>query len=215
MVVMVDFAVPADQFALGRLFETFPAVAIELERVIPLDSGVLPLIWVSDVDVGSFERELRTDPMVRDVKRLTEAEGRTLLEIDWSPEVDGLVQPMVRNHADLLRGRGGPETWEFRVQFQSRDRLAAFRDDCLEHGVHLDVRRIHDPELPTGEQRLSDAQRAALQTSYEEGYWNVPRETDLGTLGDLMDISDTAASQRLRRGVRTLIEEYVVSEVDE
>lgn len=169
---------------------------------------------VSNVEPEAFEQEIRTYPLVQDVKRLTQADERYLFEIDWDPAVDSLVQPMIQNGADLLRGKGGPEEWEFRVQFSSRDQLVAFRDACLEDDIHLDLRRMYNAQVPTETQRLSDAQIDALLRSYEEGYWNVPRETDLGTLGEMLGISDTAVSQRLRRGVNTLIEEYVVPNVE-
>lgn len=213
MVVIADLQVPAEQFALGRLFERFPDVRVELERVIPVGSSVIPLVWVSGVALGEFERELRGDPLVQDVKLLTEAGERTLFEIDWDPDVDGIVQPMVRNDADLLRGEGSPETWEFRVQFESRDRLVAFRDDCLEHGVRLDLRRLYDPSEESERGVLTDAQREALLVAYDEGYWRVPRRTTLTGLGDALGISDTAVSQRLRRGVNALVEEYLLGQL--
>lgn len=214
MVVIIDFEVPTEQFALGRLFQKSPDVEVGLERVVPISSSVIPLIWVSGVDPEAFERELRTDPLVHDVRLLTKAGERALYRIDWDGSVDGLVQPMVENDADLLRGEGSPDTWEFRVQFPDRDQLVAFREDCLEHGVRIDLLRVYNPGLPTESGRLTDAQVDALVAAYENGYWQVPRETNLARLGEMMGISDTAVSQRLRRGTNTLVEEYVLPEVD-
>jgi len=212
MAVIVDFEVPADHFALGRLFGAFPDIEVELERMIPVDSGVVPLLWVSRVEVAAVERELRDDPLVEDVTVLTRTEERSLIEVEWNPAVDGIVQPMMRNGVDLLRGSGDAEAWTFHARFLSRDQLASFRDDCLDHGVGIDLLRIYDPRSPTENRGLSEAQVDALLLSHEAGYWSIPRETDLVTLGERLGISDTAVSQRLRRGVDTLIREYVVPE---
>jgi hypothetical protein len=52
---------------------------------------------------------------------------------------------------------------------------------------------------------LTDRQREALRVALETGYFSVPRETSLEDLAKRLDVSDTAASQRLRRGVENLI----------
>ncbi len=46
MIVITDIAVPADQFALGALFETFPDIRRELEHIVLPRAGVVPLYWV-------------------------------------------------------------------------------------------------------------------------------------------------------------------------
>ncbi|MDX1746536.1 MAG: helix-turn-helix domain-containing protein [Halobacteriales archaeon] len=214
MVVIVDFSVPAEQFALGRLFEVFPDIQIELERVIPVESGVIPLLWISEAEPGKVTEEIRGDPIVDDVKVLTRADERSLLQIDWDPNVNSLIGPLIRNEADLLRGEGDPDTWTFRAQFRDRDHLVTFRDACLENDVRLDVNRLYNPRMPTETDMLSEAQTDALLMSYERGYWDIPRGTGLRTLGESLGVSDTAVSQRLRRGVKTLIEMHVLPEED-
>lgn len=214
MVVIADFEVPADQFPLGRLFEAFPGIEIELERVIPISSRVIPLLWVSGVDPEEVEHELRAGSLVEDVALLTHADDRCLFQVDWSPDINGLIQSMVEADADLLRGEGGPEIWEFRVQFRTREHLVAFREACLDHDLRLELTRLYNPQLPAKNQLLTDAQLDALLLSYDNGYWDVPRETTLIDLGETIGISDTATSQRMRRAVKTLIEEYVLPEAD-
>lgn len=214
MVAIIDFEVPAQQFALGRLCEVFPDINIELERVIPLGSSVIPLLWVSGVDLDEFEREVRSDPIVQDVNDLIQANERWLFKIDWAPEVDGLLDPMIANEADVLRAKGGPEAWEFRTQFENRSRLASFYDDCLTHDVHIEILRIYNPEFPAENSALTDLQADALQMSYDAGYWDVPRKVNLVELAEQMEISDTALSQRLRRGVKTIIGERIDNNVE-
>jgi predicted DNA binding protein len=52
---------------------------------------------------------------------------------------------------------------------------------------------------------LTDRQRDLLETALRAGYFEVPRETDLGTLSEEFDISEQALSERLRRGVSSVL----------
>lgn len=37
--------IPADVFPLGRVLDEYPDVEIELERLVPLSEGIIPLFW--------------------------------------------------------------------------------------------------------------------------------------------------------------------------
>jgi hypothetical protein len=63
---------------LGQLFEPFPDIEIEVERIIPTESSVMPLFWVTGADPTAVEEVLRSGPIVEDVKMLTNADERTL-----------------------------------------------------------------------------------------------------------------------------------------
>lgn len=52
---------------------------------------------------------------------------------------------------------------------------------------------------------LTPTQRRTLELAVESGYYQQPRKTDLGSLGDRLDISKSAASQRLRGAERKLV----------
>jgi predicted DNA binding protein len=41
--------------------------------------------------------------------------------------------------------------------------------------------------------------------AFERGHFPVPRETSLADLGEEIGVSDTAVSERLRRGIATLL----------
>lgn len=53
---------------------------------------------------------------------------------------------------------------------------------------------------------LPDAQRQALVVAYETGYFDVPQESALRDIAGRLNVSEQEASERLRRGLRTLIE---------
>jgi predicted DNA binding protein len=52
---------------------------------------------------------------------------------------------------------------------------------------------------------LTEKQRETLEFALTEGYYERPREVDLGTLADELDISKSAVSQRLRTAETKLI----------
>jgi predicted DNA binding protein len=207
MVVITDITVPADQFALGQLFDEYPDIAIELERLVPLDGGTIPLFWVEGENPADVEATIREDPLSEDVKVLTEMEERYLFEVLWSAEIDALISPLRQSRAEVLRAEGGTETWEFRLQFRDRADLAEFRDACQANDVQIDLKALYNPTLPAedDEDELTPEQYDILATAYSNGYWNVPRGVELGEIADLIGISPNAASQRMRRGLKTVV----------
>ncbi|WP_192498432.1 helix-turn-helix domain-containing protein [Halorussus halophilus] len=212
MVVILDVSIPADQFALGRVFEDQPDVEVELEKVVPLGKGIMPLFWISGADPEQIEASLRDDPLTNDVTILAEEGDRTLYQLDWAPEINSIIQPLVQTDGRVLEAEGNAEEWEFRLRFHDRDRVAAFRQECRDHSLDVEILRLYNPEFPHENGILTDEQTEAILTAYEEGYWEVPRDTTLSELATELDISDNSVSQRIRRGISTLVRETLVTD---
>jgi predicted DNA binding protein len=64
---------------------------------------------------------------------------------------------------------------------------------------------------------LSDTERRTLETAVSEGYFETPREADLGALASEFDVSKPAVSKTLRRGQRKTMSRIVetLEELDE
>lgn len=206
---ITDISVPAPAFRLGQLLEEYPNIEIELERIVPLRDSIIPYFWVEDGDEEAIEATLREDPLTETVHKLTEAEERILFEMRWSPEIDGLIQPLIEYNAEILRAEGTATEWEFRLQFAEHDDLTAFRKAAKANGVPITLRRIYNPALPTEEGPLTPEQQDALITAQDQGYFEVPRQITQQELSDFIGISDQALSQRLRRGTSRLITEII------
>ncbi|MFD1511934.1 helix-turn-helix domain-containing protein [Halomarina rubra] len=209
MVVITDITIPADQFALGELFEEYPDIDIELERLVPLREGVIPLFWVEVASPEAVETTLLADPMTLEVTLLTDMDGRHLFNVVWDAAIDSLVQPLIESNAEVLRAEGGADYWEFRLQFESRDQLADFRRRCQENDVQIQLDALYNPALPdqdTDGSGLTDEQYDLIATAYDNGYFEVPRGIELGEVATLIGISSNAASQRMRRGLSTIVE---------
>ncbi|SIR97293.1 Predicted DNA binding protein, contains HTH domain [Haladaptatus litoreus] len=212
MIVIADVSIPADAFPLGRILEEYPEMEIELERIVPLHDAVIPLFWVSDGDTEAIEATLKEDPLTKSVRPLTQTDSRVLYEVEWSPEVNGVVQSLFDSDARLLEAEGTVDVWDFRLQFRTRSDLDRFREACEENGIPVTLRRLYNPALPEENGQLSARQYEALVSAYKGGYFEVPRGTSMSTLAAEFEISDSAVSQRLRRGTAALIAETLLPE---
>jgi predicted DNA binding protein len=210
MIPIVDITVPADSFELGRLLEELPGVHVELERIAPLRNSLLPLFWVSNVDEDRVIAILEESPLTDEVRYLTGDGERKLFEVRWSLEVNGLVQAMRDTDARLLGGESVGKGWDFRLQFPKHDKLDVFRDQCDENGIPIVLRRIYHPRYPRDGNPMTAAQQEAVLAAYEQGYFEVPRKVSMNELAAAFEISDSAYSQRLRRGLSTLIYETMI-----
>lgn len=212
MIVIADVSIPAEQFPLGRVLDAYPDVELELERLVPLREAIIPLFWVTNGDAAGMERTLHEDPVTESVTRLTEAGDRTLYEVEWSPEVDGLVQALLDTDARLLAAEGTARVWDFRIQFNTRADLGRFREACNASDISLTLRRLFNPALPEQTGGLSEQQYEALVTAYRAGYFEVPRGTKMGDIASEFGVSDSALSQRIRRGISALVETTLMPE---
>ncbi|WP_264556470.1 hypothetical protein [Halocatena marina] len=59
--VIIDIAVPADQFALGQLLDEYPEIVIELEWLVSLREGIIPRFWVDDATAEEIKATIEED----------------------------------------------------------------------------------------------------------------------------------------------------------
>ena len=211
MTVIADITVPADAFPLGRVLEDVPDVEIELERIVPLQEAIIPLFWISGGETAEIEAILRDHHGTETIEELTSAEERTLFEVHWTPEINGLIQALIDTRAKILEATGTADSWDFRLRFSAHEDLSAFNMALTEDGIHVTLRHIYNPTLPE-ESSLSPEQRDALLTAHRQGYFEVPRRTTLTELADTVEISDSALSQRIRRATDTLVEQTLLTD---
>jgi predicted DNA binding protein len=106
----------------------------------------------------------------------------------------------------VLDAVGEDGRWLLTVRFETRDDLGAFYRACDDHGIPVELRSVGDPEPPDGAPAcLTDAQHHALSTAFAMGYFEVPRRATLDDIAAELGVSDSAVSQRLRRGVSALL----------
>lgn len=214
MTVIADISIPARSFAIGRVFDEFSDVEITLERIVPLQDRVNPLFWISNADRHPIEAKLRDHTDVEAVEVLTVADGKSLFEVAIDADDTGLVQALTEARANILEARGTADHWDFRLRFRSHDDLSSFNVALTDRGVPVTLRHLYNPSEPDDTSAISLEQRETLLLAYDHGYFEVPRRTTLAELADEVDVSDTALSQRMRRGVASLVEHSLLSDED-
>ena len=201
--VIIDVAVPAADFCLGRTLQDADADRIELERIIPTTEAFVPFVRVYNADFGAVETSLENDPDIRAVTLLDEYDDSALFRTEWGPDIDGLFGTINEHNGAILEavGRDGSDRWEFKLRFPESTNLSAFVADCTDKGVSVDLQRKYNPDdTDLDTMGLTPTQRETLRMAFEGGYFSIPRRTNLTELAAQLDISDQAASERLRRG---------------
>lgn len=212
--VIAHITVPTDSFALGQILEEYPNVTIRLERIVPLQSEIIPLFWVSGSDEADIKTALEEHPETNVVQSLTTAGDEELFEVRWQPDINGLIGAMIEMDARLLAAEGSVDNWEFQLRFPSQSDLSAFNQAVTNAGIPVTLRRLYNPTHPEqNTSSLSDKQRAVIEQAYRQGYFNVPRDSTAAELADSLEISASAYSQRLRRGLSTLVAQTLMNDM--
>lgn len=209
MSVIATFSIPADDFTLGRMISGNSEARVRFERLIPIGDSFIPYLWADDDSVQTIEDNLRNEPDITAVEVVDKANDRALVRVEWAEEADGLREALAETDANILEGLGVHDSWRFQLRFDDHERLSEFYRSCAAKGISLDVEAVHDPDInrPLGIiEDLTDAQIDSLEIALKEGYFDVPRRINLVELAEQIGISDSALSQRLRRGVATVLD---------
>lgn len=212
MTVIADITIPSEEFELGRVFEEHPDITIDLERIVPLGDAVIPLFWITSGNADAIESTLLDSPHVEIVRNLTDAGERVLFEVRWNLDIDGIIQPMIDTNARVLEATGNAEEWEFRIRFAEQDDLNELNQAATNKGIPVTLRHLYNPVPPEEQSPMSDEQREAITEAYRRGYFDVPRDVTAADLAEEFEVSDSAVSQRLRRGLSTLVRETMIPE---
>ncbi|MFB6079883.1 MAG: helix-turn-helix domain-containing protein [Haloferacaceae archaeon] len=205
-------SVPAREFTLGSALSSLGGLRVRLERVVPVGGEVIPYVWVYDEHIGDVEAALRDETDVGSFAVVDSVHGESLIRVEWMDSFDGILSTIVETQAAILDGVGEADGWRFQLRFPDNDALAAFYRRCVDDEVPVDVESVHGWETSGGPDTtsdLTDLQHETLRVALERGYFDVPRKVTLTELAAEMDVSDTAVSQRLRRGIDTVLEEVL------
>lgn len=212
MATVMEFASPADEFPLGTVFENLPGVTVELERLIPDESLVIPYFWVRGARAPDIEAAFEAHRGVVSVRLIDDVDGEYLMRAEWNDDYYGVLNALAHANIVVLSGVGTKEGWKFEVRGEDRERIAEFRGDCQAHDIPIEISAVHSLLPVRGDgYELTDTQREALVLAYEMGYFDSPRAVSLAGVAAELDISQQSLSSRLRRGHRRLIERTLAS----
>lgn len=206
MATVLEFTSPAEEFPLGSIFENLPGATVELERLIPHETLIIPYFWVRDVKTEDIEAAFDPHAGVTDIRLVDSVEDEYLMRAEWEQEYFGVLSALARANVVLLTGIGTKDEWVFEVRGESQESIAAFRDYCQENDIPIEITAIHAMLPIQGEgYELTETQREALVLAYERGYFETPPEAHLDEIAAELGITQQSLSSRLRRGHRRLI----------
>jgi predicted DNA binding protein len=203
MSVIVEFTLSTDEFVFGSALATVEDMTIELEAIVPTGSKVMPYFWATGEDFESFERHVLSDPDIEAITQLDRIDDTALYRAEWSHDQNTLLGKLAEIEAVVLEAMTMKEGGHFRVRFPTHDLLGKFYNFCTEQDISIEIRRVYTLTEISRAGRIFDLtpeQREAIVLAVQRGYFKVPRETTLSAIADELDISQQAASERVRRG---------------
>lgn len=205
--VVVRATIAAERFVLDETLRAVRTAEFEAERIV--ESGgetTLPLLWAFGAPQEELTAALDADPDVVTASPVASFEDRRLYRVEWEADVRHLLRMLTHGRATMLDLTGGDRRWTFRLISPSRAAFATTKAFCEAHNLPFRVESIREFEgVPAGRYGLTPEQYEVLSAACECGYFRVPRECTLDELGERLDLSHQAVSERLRRGHRTLV----------
>jgi len=171
--------------------------------------------WLEDGYAGAFESGLAEDRTVTDATHVVDTPQGHQYEVTCREGVAGteLYDIVVETDGIFVSGRRRVDYWDVTLRFPDRDAFSSFQTACARTDVEPRIQAIHDQEgTPQATQYdISDPQREILLLAAREGYFDVPRRVSLADLAGELDVSSQAASERLRRGLDSLVERALLT----
>jgi len=206
MATVMEFTSPVAEFPLGSVFENLPGVTVELERLIPHETLIIPYFWVRNAETEDIEAAFEQHAGVSNIRLVDSVEDEYLMRAEWEQEYFGILSALAKANVVVLSGIGTKDEWRFEVRGESQEAIAEFRDYCQQNDIPISITAVHAMLPIQGEgYELTETQREALILAYERGYFDTPREASLEEVADELGITQQSLSSRLRRGHRRLI----------
>lgn len=195
------------------------SVTLTTEAIYRTDDGTTRVYnWIDGTAFDAFEAAVATDPTVTNLAAITGSGPRRLYRADLTEYGESISTFDSWSSLDvmLLDSHATHEGWAMTLRFPDREVLGRFRDLTHHNGNTLELRHLYheDEKTSKADSVLTPAQRDALVTAFEDGFFNVPRDASQETVAAKLGISEQSLSERLRRGISSLVDSTLVEEED-
>lgn len=215
MTQVIEVGVPVDSVSFCRAIPADAAVTLEVESMVPLGDPVAHL-WVRGPDCDTAVSALKASSEST-VSVLDRRAGSVLLRTIWEDSEWPLFDRLEASDGVLLSAQCDGEQWLLRLRFPDTAAVSTFYESCDANGIEVAIREIGGgadwEDSPT--ERLSARQEETLRVAFEEGYFEVPRQTSIRELAAKLGVSEQSVSERLRRGLTTLVDATVLPDTRE
>lgn len=201
---------------LKRAFERAPAMIVHSEAQYLGDETSHYILSAEGDDFENFEDGIEADPSVTSYELLSAMDSRRLYRMTAAKPTHDTSTLSEWKDLNLvfLEGVGTREGWELRVGFPDHEALTQFRSLYRERELPFRLQKIyHESDVRDGgDTGLTDAQRDALVTAHEAGFFDVPQRVTQADVAKKLGISPQALSERLQRGIYTLVDTNLITE---
>lgn len=162
---------------------------------------------IEHADRAELEAALDDDPTVDTYRLVDWTDGQGIYYIEHSPETKLISAAVAEANGFLMQTETKADGWFVRLLLPDRTALNDVWNYANRNDITIDIAEIYGNEDAGGQSSygLTDQQRTALSLAYDEGYFQEPRAVSLDDVASELDLSSTAMSGRLRRGIRNLI----------
>lgn len=213
MTIIAELRVNGPRVTTLQAVKSVSGMHLELERaVVPGDGEPVLFLWGSGGDFDAFEAAMPSDPTIADWRVLDDTGESRLYRVDVNTDetVDSAAIDREVGASRLSIAITG-EGVLVENRFPDWDALQRYVELVREADLEVSVQSVYPAGQDHRHERygLSQKQLAMLQCALDAGYFGVPRGTDLEALAADLEISEQAASERLRRGIASLLESTV------
>jgi predicted DNA binding protein len=203
-VVCLEF--PMAEFALAATIAETDA-QFHGQHVVGLGERAICLLWVRGAGPETLDTAMGADPTVRTATRMASFDDEFLYRIETGG--GGSLSHLVSEAgASVLTLSSDRTRWCVRTMFPSGEAFDAARGHFEAAGVAHRVQTVQTLDPGTRTQLdLTDAQYEILTIAYDEGYFEIPRKTDLIELAEKLGVSHQSLSERLRRAHKAMLEQ--------
>ncbi|QIO21644.1 helix-turn-helix domain-containing protein [Haloarcula sp. JP-L23] len=190
------------------------ADGVTMQHLQCTEDGCRTVVWVGTDEKHSVDATLVSDDRVaRAVHVGPEAGGHWYVVHTTDGPLTTIGNGLLRTDGVFVRATCDEGGWSIRGRFPDRSAVLTFREHVVAENLDVDVRSMieDDADEATETFGVTDPQREVLLLALEEGYFTVPRDASLSDLAGVLDISSQAASERLRRGTGTLVEQTLAA----
>lgn len=213
--ILVNFGISVEHFELGGFVADY-AIEAELERIVPTGDRVIPYVWVTGDSemLDSLTEALTASEKTRSVDVLDKlaidrsSEVQCLYRIEWIVGELDVIRGIVDANGAVLEGESTNGHWRLRLRFPDHQNVAAFYRYLTDNAItEFHIESIYELEQRSdrASKPWTPEQREALSVAADRGYFEVPRDGSLESVGEALGISQQAASERVRRGVRNVV----------